>query len=225
MSAALFQPGQRWVSNTESELGLGIVLEVANRRVDISFPAADEKRTYAVDIAPLSRVRYEVDQKVNNLDGQSMIVTEVEEHNGCLIYLGVDEDDQIMVFPELELDSFVQFSQPQERLFAGQIDKNRAFELRLDTLRYYRQLQQSPVTGLIGARIQLLPHQLYIANETANRYAPRVLLADEVGLGKTIEAGLIIHQQLVTGRANRVLIARPKAKNAASLGQPRPSRR
>ena len=209
MPATSFQPGQRWVSNTESELGLGIVLEVANRRVHISFPAAGEKRTYAADIAPLSRVHYEVGQKVNSLEGHSMLITEVEEHNGCLIYLGNDENEQIMVLPELELDSFVQFSKPQERLFAGQVDKNRAFELRLQTLRFYRQLQQSPVAGLLGARIQLLPHQLYIASEIANRYAPRVLLADEVGLGKTIEAGLIIHQQLTTGRAKRVLIAVP----------------
>ena len=209
MPASSIQPGQRWVSNTESELGLGIVLKVANRRVEMSFPAAGEKRTYAVDIAPLSRVRYEVGQQISNIDGDTLLVTGVEEHNGCLIYLGTDENDQIIVLPELELDSFVQFSKPQDRLFAGQIDKNRAFELRLDTLRYYRQLQQSPVAGLLGARIQLLPHQLYIASETTNRYAPRVLLADEVGLGKTIEAGLIIHQQLVTGRANRILIAVP----------------
>ena len=209
MPASSFHPGQRWVSNTESELGLGIVLNVANRRVEMTFPAAGEKRTYAVDIAPLSRVRYEVGQQISNIEGDSILITEVEEHNGCLIYLGTDENDQIIVLPELELDSFVQFSKPQERLFAGQIDKNRAFQLRLDTLRHYRQLQQSPVAGLLGARIQLLPHQLYIASETANRYAPRVLLADEVGLGKTIEAGLIIHQQLITGRASRVLIAVP----------------
>jgi ATP-dependent helicase HepA len=204
-----FQPGQRWVSNTESELGLGIVLQVANRRVELSFPAAEEKRVYAVDIAPLSRVRYEVGQKISNIEEQDLLITEVEEHNGCLVYLCDDENGDIVVVPELELNSFVQFSKPQERLFAGQIDKNRAFELRLETLRYIRQLQQSPVTGLLGARIQLLPHQLYIASETASRYAPRVLLADEVGLGKTIEAGLIIHQQLITGRAKRVLIALP----------------
>src|SRR5690606_39161327 len=48
-----------------------------------------------------------------------------------------------------------------------------------------------------------------IASEVAERHAPRVLLADEVGLGKTIEAGLIIHQQLLTGRAGRVLILVP----------------
>jgi len=204
-----FQPGQRWVSNTESELGLGIVIKVANRRVEMNFPAAGEQRTYAVDIAPLSRVHYEAGQHVSNTEGVSLLVTKVEEHNGCLIYLGKDENGGIIVLPELELDSSIQFNKPQERLFAGQIDKNRAFQLRLDTLRYYRQLQQSPVAGLLGARIQLLPHQLYIASETASRYAPRVLLADEVGLGKTIEAGLIIHQQLVTGRASRVLIAVP----------------
>ncbi|MCF5223164.1 RNA polymerase-associated protein RapA, partial [Pseudomonas syringae] len=40
--------------------------------------------------------------------------------------------------------------------------------------------------------------------------APRVLLADEVGLGKTIEAGLVIHRQLLSGRANRVLILVPE---------------
>ncbi len=209
MPASSIKPGQRWVSNTESELGLGIVVEVAHRRVTMSYPAADEKRVYAIDNAPLSRVRYEVGQKISNNEGHQLLINEVAEHNDCLIYLGSDENDQVMVVPETELNSFVQFSLPQERFFAGQIDKNRAFQLRLDTLRYYHQLQQNPVAGLLGARIQLLPHQLYIANEIANRYAPRVLLADEVGLGKTIEAGLIIHQQLITGRANRVLIVVP----------------
>jgi len=202
-------PGQRWVSNTESELGLGIVVEVSHRRVTMSFPAADEKRVYAIDNAPLSRVRYEVGQKVSDTEGRELLIAEVARHNDCLIYFGSDENDQEVVVPEVELNSFVQFSKPQDRLFAGQIDKNRTFELRLDTLRHFHQQQQSPVGGLSGARIQLLHHQLYIANEIANRYAPRVLLADEVGLGKTIEAGLIIHQQLLSGRASRILIAVP----------------
>jgi len=206
-----FKPGQRWVSNTESELGLGIVAEVEHRRVTMSFPAAGEKRVYATDNAPLSRVRYEAGQEISTTEGHQLQISEVSEHNGCLIYLGSDENGQVMVVPELELNSFVQFSKPQDRFFAGQIDKNRTFQLRLDTLRYYRQLRQSPVAGLLGARIQLLPHQLYIAHEIANRYAPRVLLADEVGLGKTIEAGLIIHQQLITGRASRILITVPES--------------
>ena len=61
----------------------------------------------------------------------------------------------------------------------------------------------------MGPRVQLLPHQMYIAHQVSQRHAPRVLLADEVGLGKTIEAGLIAHQQLITGRAERLLIVVP----------------
>lgn len=59
-------------------------------------------------------------------------------------------------------------------------------------------------------RAGLIPHQLFIAQEVGRRYAPRVLLADEVGLGKTIEAGMIIHQQVLAGRAERILIVVPE---------------
>lgn len=209
MSIPLFVPGQRWVSNTESELGLGIVLEIANRRVQISFPASAERRTYALDNAPLSRVRYEVGELISTEDEQRLTVRAVEESDGRLVYCCVDSDGAAVKVSELELNSFVQFSKPQDRLFAGQIDKNKAFQLRCETLEHIRRQQQSPVRGLLGGRVQLLPHQLYIASETAARFAPRVLLADEVGLGKTIEAGLIIHQQLISGRASRVLIVVP----------------
>jgi ATP-dependent helicase HepA len=204
-----FVPGQRWVSNTESELGLGIVLEIIGRRVEISFPAAAERRTYAVDNAPISRVQYDIGQKIQDGGGQEFTIDEVLDNGGCLIYSGLDESGDKIVIPEMELNSFIQFNKPQDRLFAGQIDKNRAFELRCNSLQQIRHQQLSPVRGLLGARVQLLPHQLYIAQEAANRYAPRVLLADEVGLGKTIEAGLILHQQLITGRAKRVLIVVP----------------
>ena len=50
---------------------------------------------------------------------------------------------------------------------------------------------------MLGGRTALLPHQLYVVHEVARRFAPRVLLADEVGLGKTIEAGLIAHYQII----------------------------
>ncbi len=67
-----------------------------------------------------------------------------------------------------------------------------------------------PWSGLRGQRTSLIPHQLHIAHDVGRRHAPRVLLADEVGLGKTIEAGMILHQQLLSGAAERVLIVVPE---------------
>ncbi len=209
MTDVTFVPGQRWISNTEADLGLGIVLELENRRVTLSFPAAGEHRTYAQDNAPISRVYYQVGDQVSDLDGNSMCITEVQQEQGCYIYTGLDSAGQPLQLLELELDSFVQFSTPRDRLFSGQIDRLSSFKLRTQTLAQLRRHQQSLSCGLLGARVQLLPHQLYIASEVANRHAPRVLLADEVGLGKTIEAGLILHQQLISGRASRAIIVVP----------------
>ncbi|MGS2723312.1 RNA polymerase-associated protein RapA [Porticoccus sp. GXU_MW_L64] len=208
-SNSQFITGQRWVSNTESDAGLGIVVEAGHRRVTLSFPAIGEQRTYAADNAPLSRVCYNPGDRIRNAEGDQLEVLEAREEGGYITYIGRDHKGNECCIEELDLDSFVQFSKPQDRLFAGQIDKLSRFELRQQTLAYNHRHQQSPVFGLLGARVQLLPHQLYIANEVASRHAPRVLLADEVGLGKTIEAGLIVHQQLVSGRAGRVLIVVP----------------
>ncbi|PCJ32053.1 MAG: RNA polymerase-associated protein RapA [Gammaproteobacteria bacterium] len=204
-----FQVGQRWVSNSEAELGLGIIKDIAGRRIELSFPAAGESRTYAANIAPLSRVQYPVGERVKTNEDVSFIITARHEMNGCYIYQGDDDAGNEVSIHEMDLNSFVQFSQPQDRLFAGQVDKNSQFELRTEALAHQHRLQSSSVFGLMGARAQLLPHQIYIAHQVAQRHAPRVLLADEVGLGKTIEAGLIIHQQLITGRAERVLIVVP----------------
>src|SRR5690606_37416301 len=121
----------------------------------------------------------------------------------------VDRDGREQVAPELQLSAHVQLTTPLQRLTSGQVDSLAAYQLRVETFGHIHRRQQSKVAGLLGARTSLLPHQIYIAAEVAQRFAPRVLLADEVGLGKTIEAGLILHQQLHTDRASRVLIVVP----------------
>ncbi|MDO3386352.1 RNA polymerase-associated protein RapA [Gilvimarinus sp. SDUM040013] len=209
MSQQDFTLGQRYVSDTEPELGLGVVLQVSTTTAEIGFPAAGERRTYSIKQAPLSRVRYNIGEKIKHQDGQALTITHVMEQSGCLLYEAVDADDQTRAVPEFELDSFVQFSKPRERLFSGQIDKSNHFSLRYRSRVLRHHSEQRSGFGLGGARVSLLPHQLYIASQVASRYAPRVLLADEVGLGKTIEAGLILHRQLLTGRAHRALVIVP----------------
>ncbi|MAM00377.1 RNA polymerase-associated protein RapA [Hydrocarboniclastica marina] len=204
-----FKIGQRWVSHTEAALGLGLVAEVSGRRVTISFPAAAEERTYATDNAPLARVRYQVGETLQTHEEAELEVVEATESDGLVFYTVKNEAGELKELSELKLSPFAQFTTPQQRLFAGRFDKNPAFQLRVETLGHLAHLQQSPVQGLLGSRTSHLAHQIYIASEVARRYAPRVLLADEVGLGKTIEAGMILHAQLHTARAQRVLVVVP----------------
>ncbi|MGH8348325.1 MAG: RNA polymerase-associated protein RapA, partial [Pseudomonas sp.] len=118
--------------------------------------------------------------------------------------------NEVVTLPETQLSNFIQFRLASDRLFAGQIDPLAWFSLRYHTLEHTSRQLQSSLWGLGGVRAQPIAHQLHIAREVADRIAPRVLLADEVGLGKTIEAGLVIHRQLLSGRASRVLILVPE---------------
>ena len=209
MDTSDFVIGQRWVSHSDTGLGLGIVTDISGRRVTLGFPAADEERTYAIDNAPLSRIMYQIGEEIENFDGERFVVRAVEDLGGVLMYYADDGGEELTRISEVKLSSAVDFSAPHQRLFAGQFDRNGAFRLRMATIRHQDRLRASAAQGLIGARTQHLPHQIYIAHEVATRFAPRVLLADEVGLGKTIEAGLILHYQLHTQRARRALIVVP----------------
>lgn len=203
--------GQRWISNTESQLGLGIITDRNGRQVSICFPAAGEERIYAIDNAPLSRIIYKSGEEIITNEQRSFLVTATEDNKGLITYTAIDQDDNEHQIKELALNCFIKLNTPQQRLFSGLLDKLNSYKLRIETLNHCSRLQQSKVSGLLGSRTSHLPHQVYIASEVAKRYAPRVLLADEVGLGKTIEAGMILHYQLQTGRASRILIVVPDA--------------
>ncbi|WP_426697234.1 RNA polymerase-associated protein RapA [Aeromonas hydrophila] len=206
-----FALGQRWISDTETDLGLGTVVAVEGRMVTLLFPATGENRMYAKEEAPVTRVSFNVGDQIASHEDWTMMVEEVQEKDGLLIYVGVRTDnDEPVALKEVFLNNFIKFNKPQDRLFAGQIDRMSRFTLRYEALINQHQRRRNPTRGLAGGRVSLIPHQLYIAHEVGHRYAPRVLLADEVGLGKTIEAGMIIHQQLLSGRAHRVLILLPE---------------
>jgi len=205
-----FIPGQRCISDAELQMGLGTILAVEERTLTVLFLATGETRTYAKLTAPLTRVVFSVGDSVTSHDEVKITVKDVVENHGLLTYIGADHNGNSHTIEEAELDNFIQLNRPSERLFNGQIDKDNWFELRYQTLFHKNRLAKSDLYGLTGSRTSLIPHQLYIAHEVANRYAPRVLLADEVGLGKTIEAGLILHHQILTERAKRVLIVVPE---------------
>jgi ATP-dependent helicase HepA len=205
-----FQPGQRWVSESEPELGLGSVLSVNDRTVTIGFKASDATRQYARNNAPLRRVRFASGATVRSRKDTSFIVKAVSEREGLIFYHGEGRGGGRELC-ETELNDRITFNKAEERLFAGAVDPPEVFDLRVEALNHQYHRRKSRIRGFVGGRIDLIPHQLYIAAEVASRLSPRVLLADEVGLGKTIEACLILHRLILTGRVQRALILVPES--------------
>jgi len=199
-----FAPGQRWISTTEPELGLGTVLRLDGRTVQLAFPASGMVRHYAAHAAPLARAEFRAGERIVG-NGHSFTVERVEREGNVLRYFGGGH-----TLHEGELDDVQNVSKADARLIGARVDRSEQFDFRVEALTRRAQARRSPAWGVMSARVDLLPHQLRVAQIAASRRPPRVLLADEVGLGKTIEAGLILARLHASGRIARVLILLPE---------------
>ena len=199
--------GQRWVVDAEPELGLGIVVGVDARVLTLMFPQADCERMYAREKAPLTRIAFEVGDRIHTADGRTGTVVAVHDYAGLKLY---DIGEEQLV-PEVSLSSEIKMNQPLLRLQTGQLDAAKWFAFRRQLDRAMARTWQSQLGGLLGVRANLIPHQLYVARSACDRENVRVLLADEVGLGKTLEAGMILTRLLRFERAQRVLVLVPDA--------------
>ena len=199
-------PGQRYVSEAEPELGMGLVASHDKRSLTLFFPLNQCTRCYSKGGAPIQRVIFKPGDLIQTESGQSVRVESIEEKDGLITYLSQGQS-----FPEDCLSMDTGFSLPQEKLMAGLVGDNKAFNLRYDILTHRSRQWASPCRGFLGGRLEPIPHQFYIAQEVCNRHLPRVMLSDETGLGKTIEACMIIHRLLVSHKISRVLIIVPDA--------------
>lgn len=201
-----FFPNQRYTSKGEPELGVGFIKEVSKGRVQLYFPLAKETRLYSSESDALQRVVFKAGDTVIDANGNPLLITDVEQKDGLYIYYGANRK-----LSEAELGDVSAQHSVDDKLFMGDVESPQVFALRRETLQNEYKRRISPVNGFVGGRIDLIPHQLYIAHEVSSRYAPRVLLSDQVGLGKTIEACLILHRLLLSRRISRVLILVPES--------------
>lgn len=92
-------------------------------------------------------------------------------------------------------------------LATGRLDDSRDTLLRAQALAIRSINDQWGVFS--RSRVQLLPHQLWVCHRVNRSWPFRWLVADDVGLGKTIEAGLVLMPLIASGRVRRLLILAP----------------
>ena len=202
-----FQIGQCWTSEGEPELGIGFIREYDTTSLTIDYPSSSQARTYRKKNAPLRRLEFRVGEKIQSRSGITLTIDRIEIRENLNWYIS----HQGIELPESELSSKLTLQRPLDRFLAGQWDPFKAFSLRRRTLKYYHRHLHSEARGMLGPKVQLLPHQIFVTREISKRGLPRALLADEVGLGKTIEAAWIMHRLLASGRIRRVLIIVPES--------------
>ncbi|MDY0391942.1 MAG: SNF2-related protein [Candidatus Bipolaricaulis sp.] len=100
---------------------------------------------------------------------------------------------------------------PADRLVAGEFAPEIEFDLLGEALRLSTAYEHERLVSLSSSRINMEPYQVFAVHEVISRFPHRFLIADDTGLGKTIEAGMILEELTARGRADRVLIVTPAA--------------
>ena len=106
-----------------------------------------------------------------------------------------------------------------DRLNRGEPDGVDDFVTRLDILHLLTLREADGLGAFLGGRIRLFPHQLHVAEQASASDPVRWLLADEVGLGKTIEAALILNRLVHAGKVERCLVVAPETLTVQWLGE------
>jgi len=225
--------GQRFLSIAEPELGLGVVSAVdqAQKTLKVFFKSQQKERMYALKSAPIQRKIFKVEDKVSidpelfKKDSAQLLPSVIDacdkisrEHvftvkdiflREHLIYYKIDFQNLEIDLCETAILDKIYHSSPLDKLLIQGPDEMKVGQLRRLASAVKNKMGESRSLGLLGAKLSLIPHQYYIASKVLDSSEPRVLLSDEVGLGKTIEAGLIIHKMLRTERAQKILILVP----------------
>jgi len=207
-----WKPGDRLTHRFNPGLGPGVVVSVEGRALEVEFPrtgtrlrlAANAPALAPLDLGPGRRVR------LASTGEEVRIATPPEGGRVRLADGRVVEAADLWPLDERDL---------VERLAAGDVDPVEDFANRLDALHLLERREAQGLGSFLGGRIRLFPHQLHAASRACASDPVRWLLADEVGLGKTVEACLVLSRLLRTSRAERCLVVAPDTLTVQWLGE------
>jgi len=205
-----FAIGQKWTSYAEPELGVGQIIKQDFRTISLLFPVSGECRTYnSKGDPPLKRYILKIGEKAASVKGTSLFVEEIAEENGLLHYKSKDKSisEALLNFKSQGSDSSEILDMLLEKKFSSNFD----FCLRERAAKLRGIWKSSIARGFLKPRLRLLPHQLYLGFRASRSVSlPRLMLSDEVGLGKTIESGLIWNALQTDGKIKRTLLIVPE---------------
>src|SRR5215831_7126060 len=119
------------------------------------------------------------------------------------------EDGEEDELPESEVRAEPPPSDLLTTLREGRVADARAFLLRRQALTLDEERRNDALGAFLTSRVMVKPHQVGVVQRVLSARRPRFVLADEVGLGKTIEAGMIFSALRLSGLAARVLVVAP----------------
>ncbi len=207
-----FRENDKLFHKFNPDLGPGRVEKVDGRRIVVFFPATETRLTLAADDKALRPLSLGAGQKARLEGEEGEVLVAAVGASGALLTDGRTVDP-VLLWPLAPPDD------PVERLAVLQTDRAAALRNRLDGLLLAEIRQAAGLGSFLGGRIALYPHQLDVAERATASDPVRWLLADEVGLGKTIEACLILSRLLRTDRADRALVVAPAMLTVQWLGE------
>jgi len=189
---------------------IGVVDDIAARQIAVIFDN-DERHTFALPTDVLTRVVFNAGDLIQiQPKGERGVITGHSETNNVLVYcVSLASGSQKNVVETTIRRAVV--TNPLELLRRGTLHSARSTNLRLTATRLLFEHQYGELSSLSNSRVEIKPHQVGVLHRIVSGYPHRFLLADEVGLGKTIEAGLVIKELKTRGIVNRVLILAPSS--------------
>ncbi len=194
-------------------MGIGRVAAIEARAIVVEFPrsgatlrlAAGADVLLPVDLSPGRPVRITATQQDTTITARLP--------DGTLRLANGRSASPHELWP-LELEGAL-----LERLAAGELDDVEDFITRMNILHLLGIREADGLGSFLGGRVRLFPHQLHVAERATATDPVRWLLADEVGLGKTIEASLILNRLVHAGKVTRCLVVAPETLTVQWLGE------
>lgn len=216
---SITDPRSRWTIGSylthrfNPELGIGRIVATERRALVVEFPRVGTTLRFA-DAAEALR-------PVDLSSGRPVRITATDEHtsitailpDGRFALASGQQESAHALWP-LELEGAL-----LERLAVGDLDDVDDFVTRINVLHLLGLREADGLGPFLGGRVRLFPHQLHVAERASATDPIRWLLADEVGLGKTIEASLILNRLVHLGQVTRCLVVAPDTLTVQWLGE------